>query len=103
MAVAECTSLLRGALTAALCVLVLVIVACLVLAVLGPRFTDRVVCANVIGTVVNLMVCLLSYLLGEDYLVDVAILYALLNLLSMAVLSRVAAAHHREKKEEEKP
>ena len=92
---AECTDLIRGVLTVVLCVLVLVSAACLVRAVLGPRFTDRVVALNMICTAVILLVCVLSYLLGESYLVDVAILYALLNLLAVAVLSRVAISHRR--------
>ena len=49
-----------------------------------------------ICTVVVLMVCILSYVLGESYLVDVAILYGLLNLLAVAVLSRISVRRHRE-------
>lgn len=44
------------------------------------------------------MVCILSYVLGASYLVDVAILYGLLNLLAVAVLSRISVRRHRERR-----
>ena len=44
---------------------------------------------------------ILSYLLEAAYLVDVAILYGLLNLLAVAVLSRISVRRHREKRGEE--
>ena len=67
---------------------------------LGPWFTDRVVALNMICTAVILLVCVLSYLLGESYLVDVAILYGLVSLLSVAILSRVTVSRHRQRKGE---
>lgn len=69
-------------------------------AALGPRFTDRVVAVNLIGTVAILILCILSYFLEASYLVDVAILYALLNLVAVVVLCRIARVHHMEKERE---
>lgn len=97
----ELTPFLHNVLIAALCVLVAVIFFCLIRALMGPRIADRVVAMNVAGTAVVLMVCLLARLLGEDFLVDVAILYAMLNLLIVVILCRVAAARHQELKEQE--
>lgn len=91
-----CTPVLRDVLVVLLCVLTAVMLACLIRAVKGPRYTDRLVALNMICTVVVLMVCILSYVLGESYLVDVAILYGLLNLLAVAVLSRISVRRHRE-------
>ena len=95
---AELTPLLEGALTALLCLLGLGILACLVRAIRGPRYTDRLVALNTICTLVILMVCILSYLLAEPALMDVAILYGLLNLLAVAVLSRISVRRHRERR-----
>ena len=92
----ELTPLLQRVLVAALCVLVIAIFCCIIRALLGPRITDRVVAMNTVGTVVVLMICLLSYYFGEDFLVDVAILYALLNLLGVVIVCRVATVRHRE-------
>ena len=44
----------------------------------------------------------LSYLLEEAFLIDVAILYALLNMLVVVVLTRVAEQRHRELKAKER-
>ena len=97
---AECTPELRVCLSTALCLLTGVMLACLVRAI-RPRYTERLVALNLICTVVVLMVCILSYLLEAAYLVDVAILYGLLNLLAVAVLSRISVRRHREKRGEE--
>ena len=95
---AECTPELRVCLSTALCLLTGVMLACLVRAIRGPRYTERLVALNLICTVVVLMVCILSYLLEAAYLVDVAILY---GLLAVAVLSRISVRRHREKRGEE--
>jgi multicomponent Na+:H+ antiporter subunit F len=85
-------------LTGVLCFLGVGIVFCLIRAIRGPRYTDRIVALNVICTLVILIICILSYVLELDYLLDVAILYGLLNLLAIAVLSRITIGHHRKKK-----
>lgn len=58
-------------------VLALLMLATLVRAVLGPRFTDRIIAVNVINTLVVAEIVLLSVWMEEDFLVDVALLYAL--------------------------
>ena len=97
----EPTMFLHTFLIGVLCVLMCVVFACLVRAMIGPRVTDRVVALNMIGTLVVMMICILSYLLEEAFLIDVAILYALLNMLVVVILTRVAERRHRELKEEQ--
>ncbi len=92
---AACTPELEKILTVLLCILTGVMLACLIRAARGPRYTDRLTALNLLCTVVVLMICILSYLLEASYLVDVAILYGLLNLLAIAVLSRISVSHHR--------
>ena len=77
------------------------VLCCLVRAILGPRYTDRVVALSTLCTLVILMVCILSYLLEQSWLLDVAIVYGLLSLLAVAILSRVTVSHHRRRKGEE--
>ena len=84
-----------------LCLMLAEVVFCLVRALKGPRISDRVVALNVIGTIVVLMICMLSYLLEASFLVDVAILYAMLNLVGVVVLCRVATVRHAELKEKQ--
>lgn len=71
--------------------------ATLVRAILGPRFTDRVVAVNVINTLVIVILCVISVLQDQDFLVDVALIYALLSFLSVVVLSRLVTTRRREK------
>ena len=61
---------------------------CLVRGVLGPRFTDRVVSVNLIGTKTIIMISILSFLLDESGLVDIAMVYALISFIAVVVLSK---------------
>lgn len=95
------TMLLNYYLILALCLMMAVGFVCLVRAIKGPRISDRVVALNMIGTLVVMMICILSYLLEEAFLIDVAILYALLNMLVVVILTRVATTRHYEMHPEE--
>lgn len=55
---------------------------------LGPTLIDRVLAANLFGTLAVVLVCLLSYLsLDESYL-DIALTYGLLNFITTVALLR---------------
>lgn len=77
---------------------------CLIRAIIGPRITDRIVAINMIGTMTIIIIALMSVLLEEGYLVDVAMLYAMLSFLAVVVLTKVymGVYNERQKKEEEK-
>ena len=96
---ADMTPILHNFLVAVMCILAVAIFLCLLRAIRGPRFTDRLVALNAICTLVILLICILSYVLSASYLIDVAILYGLLNLLAVAILSRITVDRHRRKKE----
>ena len=96
----EATPVLTAFLSAVMCLLAIAILFCLFLAIRGPRFTDRIVALNAICTLVILLICILSFLLEEVYLLDVAVLYGLLNLLAIAVLSRITVTRHKQRKED---
>ena len=70
------------------------ILLCLLRAVRGPRFTDRVVSVNVIGSKTIIMIAILSFLLEEGGLVDIAMVYALLSFLAVVVLSKCYLLPH---------
>lgn len=81
---------------------------CLYRAMTGPRFTDRMVAINLIGTLAVIFICMLSVFLEESYLVDVALVYTLISFLAVVTLCRIVDNHHRgrllylkRKKEEE--
>ena len=86
-------------LLASLICLGLLMAAALLRAILGPRFTDRIVAVNAISTMLIAGICLLSRYLEEDYLLAVAIIYALLGFVANTLLMRqLIAKKRREKK-----
>ena len=89
-------------LSAGAVVLALLILATLVRAVLGPRFTDRIVAVNVISTLVIAELLLLSVWLREDFLVDIALVFALLSFLAVVVAARLVITRERKRREEQK-
>lgn len=64
------------------------IFACLLRAILGPRFTDRIIAANIIGTKTIALISIMSLIVGEDYLVDICLIYAIISFMSVVVLAR---------------
>ena len=88
-------------LTGTLIILALLMLALMPKVVKGPRFTDRIVAVNAINTMITASICLLSRLHRAGYLLDVALIYALLGFTATTLLTRLLAAD-REKEEEEK-
>ncbi len=62
---------------------------CLVRAILGPRFTDRVLSINVINVKVIILICMLAAYKNKSYLVDISLLYSAISFLSVVVLARL--------------
>ena len=60
----------------------------LVRAVIGPRFTDRVVAINVICAKAIILIVLLSYLDSDSGLLDIAIVYSMISFVAIVVLSK---------------
>lgn len=65
----------------------------------GPRFTDRILTVNAINTMITAIICLLSRYLGVAYLLDVALIYALLGFVGGTLLMRLLAAENEEEDE----
>ena len=87
--------------TAVLVVLSVLTLLCLVRAIKGPRVADRIVSINMISTLTISMILILAMKLGEGYLADVAIIYALIGFLAVVVLCKVYMGIAREKQEKE--
>lgn len=85
------TAIVNGFLLTCMGVIVILMLLCLYRAVRGPRFTDRILMSNAISTMVIVLIVLLAVYLGENYLLDVAAIYAMLGFLSVAVICRIAA------------
>ena len=72
--------------TAALIWFALLITVGLIRAIIGPRITDRVLSINMISTMVISCIAILAVYLKESYLVDVALIYAMISFVSVLIL-----------------
>ena len=73
----------------ALIVLAILIGIMLVRAVIGPRVTDRILSINMIGTMVICSIAVFSQLFEEGYLLDIALIYALISFVTILVFAMV--------------
>lgn len=87
--------------TAALVILGIGLFVCLLRAVRGPSAADRVLSINMIGTITIALIAVISVLMDQGYLMDVAILYALLSFLSVVILSKIYVGIYRARRERE--
>lgn len=81
-------------------VLSALILVTLLYAVLGKRYTDKIVATNIIGSLCINIIVLLAYFMDADYILDVAIVFAILSFLSVIVLCRIVQNHVNGKKSE---
>lgn len=84
---------------AVLIVLAVMLMLCLVRAIVGPRIADRVVSVNMMGTMVIVMIAILALMLGEGYLADICIIYAMISFLAVIVLTKVCMGVYLQKKD----
>ncbi|MCH5259115.1 MAG: sodium:proton antiporter [Lachnospiraceae bacterium] len=72
-----------------LLILAVMLFACLIRAIKGPRIADRLMAVNMMGTMVMVMISVLALMLNEGYLVDVGLVYAMISFLAVVILSKV--------------
>ncbi|MBP3454501.1 MAG: sodium:proton antiporter [Clostridia bacterium] len=82
-------------------ILGLFLLACLVRAIIGPRIADRLIAINMMGTLIVIIICVLAFLMGEGYLVDVAIIYVMLSFLAVVLLTKIYMGVYHEKRRRE--
>ena len=51
------------------------------------EISSQVICINMIGTKIIIFICMIAGFLREDFLIDVALVYALINFISIVVLT----------------
>jgi multicomponent Na+:H+ antiporter subunit F len=64
-------------------VLLTVMVMALVRALLGPSIYDRILAVNLFGTKTVLLIAVLGFLFGRPDFLDIALVYALINFISV--------------------
>lgn len=73
----------------AVCVgLIALMFACLARAVVGPTAIDRLLAINIIGTKTVTVIAVISYVFGEAFFLDAAIVYALISFLMTVTVAK---------------
>ena len=90
-------SLVHGLLTVCAGVLALGTLACLVRAIRGPSTADRLVAVNMTGTQVISLICIVAARSSEYGFTDVAVVYAMLSFLAVAVLTKILTGRKKKK------
>lgn len=62
--------------------------------ILGPHFTDRILAVNSISTIVMLFISIIAVLQGENYIVDIAFIYAVLGFVTVVILCKLYLRSH---------
>ena len=84
-----------------LIILAVMLFACLIRAIKGPRVADRLMSVNMMGTMVMVMISVLALMLNEGYLVDVCLVYAMISFLAVVILSKVYIGIYEESRHAE--
>ena len=71
----------------ALIVFLLMIGAMVIRSIIGPRSTDRILSVNMLGTMTICSIAVLSVLLDEGYLADVAMIYAMISFVAVLMMA----------------
>ena len=69
-------------------IMALIAFAYLARAISGPKFSDRILAVNGIQTIIILIICILSILQGENYIVDIALIYAMLGFVTVIIVCK---------------
>jgi len=88
-------------LIAAVIILSLLLLLCLIRAIIGPKIADRIVSVNMMGTITIVIIAILTVLLDEGYLADICIIYAMISFLAVVVLTLIYMGIYKRRKEQE--
>lgn len=87
-----------GLFTFAMCFMAIIAFAYLFRSILGPKFSDRILAINSIQTIIILIICILSVVQHESYIVDVALIYAMLGFVTVVIVCKAyLRSHHKDR------
>ena len=81
--------MMKTALLVAIAAILGTMLLALVRALRGPSVYDRIVAANVFSTKTVLLIALITYLTGHADLIDVALVYALVNFVAIVTVLKL--------------
>jgi multicomponent Na+:H+ antiporter subunit F len=62
---------------------------CLFFTVRGPRLTDKIIGTNMIGVKTIILIIMVGVYIGEGYLIDIAMVFALISFLATIIFTRL--------------
>ncbi|MAY35773.1 MAG: pH regulation protein F [Spongiibacteraceae bacterium] len=68
--------------------LIVVMAMAIARALLGPTIYDRILAVNLFGTKTVLLIAVVSYIFGRPDFLDIALIYALINFISVIAVLR---------------
>ena len=75
--------------------LLVILTLALTRALLGPTLYDRILAVNMVGTKTVLLICVMSVVAGRGDMVDIALVYALINFVGIIAVLRFLTARAR--------
>jgi len=75
-------------LSATIIAILIAMLIAIVRAALGPTLYDRILAINAFGTKTVLLIAVLGYLMGRPDFLDIALVYALINFISIIAVLR---------------
>ena len=79
-------------LIAAISAILVVMILAIIRGMIGPTLYDRILAVNMFGTKTVLLLSLLGFLMGRPEFLDIAIVYALINFISVVGILRYSDA-----------
>ena len=90
----------NNVLMASMMLLAVLILIAIIRSIKGPKIADRIIAVNMIGTITIVIIAILTVYLGEDYLADICLIYAMVSFLTVVVLCKIYAGIYLERKGE---
>lgn len=88
----------QGLFVATVLLLAFLILISILRSVIGPRIADRIIAINMIGTMIIMIIAVLSVMLDQNYLVDICLIYAMISFLGVVVLCKIYTGVYLQKK-----
>jgi multicomponent Na+:H+ antiporter subunit F len=86
-------------LTVAAIAIMIVMILALARSVIGPTIYDRILAVNMFGTKTVLLIAVMSVAAGRSDFIDIALVYALINFISIIAILRFFEYRETDKKE----
>ncbi|MTI46923.1 monovalent cation/H+ antiporter complex subunit F [Sporosalibacterium faouarense] len=81
--------MIENVLIISIIVLAITMILCIIRAIKGPTLEDRLMAVNVISTKTVVLISLVSFILKEEFFIDVVLVYALISFISTVIITNV--------------